>query len=175
MFLMVYFHRKSVVYDSMLEQYLKSSDCDYALPSDPDAYLEYDDQHLFLNLRKSSNPWAKRITERRPFQVIIEEHSGVRSNRAQDANSVSLETVEQRLKQEGIAALKDTSKSVFSKYTRKAPPIFVQVDDYLNTPSWVELQECTDLFERYRESRTVQRLYVAPEDLARAKKLFVSG
>ena len=38
MFLMVYFHYKSVVFDEMLGQYLASPDCDYRLPADIEAY-----------------------------------------------------------------------------------------------------------------------------------------
>src|SRR5690606_20256333 len=76
-FLMVYFHHKSIVFDEMLAKYFESPDCTYRLPPDIEAYCECHDGHLYAHLAKSSNPWARRIVERRPYQTLIELHSGI--------------------------------------------------------------------------------------------------
>src|SRR4029078_9849851 len=47
MFLMVYFHYKSVIFDEMLREYLNSEDCSYSLPSDIEKYCDANDAHLF--------------------------------------------------------------------------------------------------------------------------------
>ena len=45
MFLMVYFHYKSVVFDEMLRQYLEGPECDYTLPADIEKYADCNDDH----------------------------------------------------------------------------------------------------------------------------------
>lgn len=180
MFLMVYFHKKSVVYDSMLREYLQSPDCGYRLPSDMEAYLEYDDQHLFSHLRKNAsgpraNPWATRIVQRKPFQVLLEEHTGLHGS---ESAPKLLERVEQALKRQGTVFLKETSKSALSKHIRNEPAIFVCTENYLNSEvlpensdsRWQDLRDSTDLFDRYRETRCIHRIYVSPEELGGLKK-----
>jgi HD superfamily phosphohydrolase len=82
MFLMVYFHHKSVIYDEMLAQYLDSPDCTYTLPSDIEKYCEYNDAHLSAHLYKSTHPWARRIADRKPYRMLVELHSGIPAAKA---------------------------------------------------------------------------------------------
>jgi HD superfamily phosphohydrolase len=49
MFVMVYFHHKSVIFDEMLAQYLGSPECSYSIPSDIEAYCEFTDAHLYAH------------------------------------------------------------------------------------------------------------------------------
>ncbi|HHO49842.1 MAG TPA: HD domain-containing protein, partial [Deltaproteobacteria bacterium] len=57
MFLTVYFHHKSVVYEELLRRYIGRPGCPWQLPSDLDAYLQTDDIALLAHLRTSDDPW----------------------------------------------------------------------------------------------------------------------
>jgi HD superfamily phosphohydrolase len=171
MFLMVYFHYKTVIYDEMLGQYFSSPDCDYALPSDIEAYCEYNDAHLYAHLSKSKNPWAKRIIEKRPYRMLIELHSGIPATQTAKQNQRKLlSQIENELKKNKIHFLKITSTSELSKYFRRpGDPIFVRYDNHFSTPSFIPLEQCTDLFQKYEEKRSITRLYTTPEEKQRLK------
>jgi HD superfamily phosphohydrolase len=171
MFLMVYFHYKSVVFDEMLGQYLASPDCEYALPADIEAYCEYNDAHLSAHLARSSNPWARRIADKRPFRMLIELHSGIPATQtaAQEQERL-LARIKKDLASQGIHYLTKASTSELSKYFRKpADPIFVRYDNHYSAPSFIPIEKCTDLFNRYSEKRTITRLYVSPEDYPKCR------
>ena len=74
MFLMVYFHHKSVVYEELIKRWVTCPDCDWQLPSNISEYLYWDDSSLQVHLRNSTNEWAKRVVERRPYKRIFELH-----------------------------------------------------------------------------------------------------
>jgi HD superfamily phosphohydrolase len=166
MFLMVYFHHKTVIYDAMLAQYLASNDCNYRLPADIEEYCQFDDAHLYAHLAQSKNPWARRIVHKQPYQILIEHHSGIpASPAAQHEQEALLNSLRQDLQTKNRHSLEVTSTSELSKYFRRpAIPIFVRYDDHYYQPRFIPLEECTDLFQRYQEKRTITRLYIAPED-----------
>ena len=60
MFLMVYFNRKSVAYETLLKAYMCSDECDYRIPADLLAYQKIDDSHLWQHLLKQRHPAAQR-------------------------------------------------------------------------------------------------------------------
>ncbi len=168
MFLMVYFHYKSVVFDAMLGQYFASPDCDYSLPADIEKYCECNDAHLYAHLAKSPNEWAKRITEKQPYRMLIELHSGIPATRtATSEQEKLLARIERSLQSQGIHYLTGTSTGQLSKYFGKpTDPIFVRYDNHYSAPSFIPIERCTDLFERYQEKRSITRLYVSPERFA---------
>lgn len=172
MFLMVYFHHKSLIFDEMLGQYLGSADCHYSLPANIETYCEYNDAHLYGHLAKSSSPWAKRIVEKRPYRVLVELHSGIPATKtARLEQEKLLETIKADLDQQGIHYLVVTSTSELSKYFRRpGDAIYVRYDNHYSKPSFIPLEECTDLFQKYAEKRSITRLYVSPEDYHRCKK-----
>jgi hypothetical protein len=166
MFLMVYFHHKSIVFDSMLGQYFKSSDCDYFLPSDIEKYCESNDAQLYAHLARSSNEWARRITEKRPYRMLMELHSGIPATKTATLEQQRLlARTQKELEQQGIHYLISESMGDLSKYFRKpGDPIFVRYDNLYSAPGFIPLEQCTDLFEKYSESRKITRLYVSPEN-----------
>lgn len=172
MFLMVYFHYKSVIFDEMLRQYLESPECDYALPADIERYCDANDAQLYAHLASSSSPWAKRISDRRPYRMLVELHSGIPATRvAAEEQEKLLAEIQQGLKADRIHSIVATSTSELSKYFRKpGAPIFVRYDNHYSTPGYIPLQECTDLFRRYSEKRSITRIYVSPEDYAGLRK-----
>lgn len=172
MFLMVYFHYKSVVFDAMLRKYFESSDCNYQLPTDIESYHRYDDAHLFSHLADSQNPWAQRITQKKPFKLLIEIHSGIPNDLPsyQEKDHIFQE-VKSDLNKKGIFYLEANSTGELSKYFRKpGDPIFIRYDNYYNSSEFLPLERCTNLFDRYREKRVITRIYVSPEDYAQLKK-----
>ena len=74
MFLMVYFHHKSVVYEELMKRWVTSDACDWVLPADMEEYMFWDDSSLQVHLRHSKNEWARRIVERRPYRRVYEAH-----------------------------------------------------------------------------------------------------
>lgn len=165
MFLMVYFHHKSVIFDEMLKQYFSSKDCDYFIPSDIEEYCLYNDTHLLAHLSQSSNTWAKRIVEQKPYKMLIELHSGIPATKSAHVEQQRLlEQIQQELSQKHIHYLAITSTSELSKYFRgPGDPIFVRYDNHFNWPTFIALEDCTDLFQKYSEKRTIHRLYISPE------------
>ncbi len=166
MFLQVYLHHKTVVYDEMLANYLNDPECDYKLPSDIEAYAQCTDAHLYSHLAKSKNPWAKRIVEKQPFKMFVEVHSGMPSTaNAREQQERVFKKAKQELETKGIEYIENVSTGILSKYFGKSDhPIFVNYDNLYSDPSFIPVQKCTSLFTQYPNSRSISRLFVSPED-----------
>lgn len=172
MFLMVYFHYQSVVFDEMLSQYFQTQDCDYVLPSDVEEYISHNDSYLYTHLANSGNEWAKRIIQRKPYRMLIELHSGIPSTKtAFLEHHREISRITRDLKHKNIQFILKTSTSEITKYYKKRSyPIFIKYDDQYHAPSFIRLEQCTDLFKRYHENRSITRIYVSPEQHSMAKK-----
>ncbi|OFZ19797.1 MAG: hypothetical protein A2X94_17135 [Bdellovibrionales bacterium GWB1_55_8] len=166
MFLMVYFHYKTVVFDSMLAKYFESPDCDYSLPSDIEQYVECTDTQLYGHLAQSKNPWARRIIDKRPYRMLLELHSGIPVGKsALQEQERLLARIQKDLDKRDIDYLLATSTGEISKYFRRpGDPIFVRYDNHYSAPSFIPIERCTDLFQKYSEVRSITRLYVSPEN-----------
>ena len=173
MFLMVYFHHKSVIYDEMLASYFSSPDCTYHLPADIEDYCLYNDAHLMTHLSQSQNKWAQRITQRRPYRLLIELHSGIPATKTtRAAQAQLLEEVKTDLSKNKMHYLATQTTGELSKYFRKPGiPIFVRYDNHYNTPTFIPLEQCTDLFEKYEQKRSITRLYISPENYSKLQPL----
>ena len=67
------------------------------------------------------------------------------------------------LDREGTHYLSSTSTSELSKYFRRPKdPIYVRYDNHYSEISFIPLEQCTDLFQKYEEKRSITRVYVAP-------------
>lgn len=174
MYLMVYCHHKGIVYEEMLKRYFTDNQQPFSLPYNLDEYTKCTDFWLYQILAESKNPWAKRISEKQAFVRVKELHSAFLG-----AEKLKLESdkVEAVLKKEGIEYIKSSSKMDMSSYynverkkTANAFSLFVSSQDEKNFQA-IPIEECTDIFKKYAQSRYVVRVYVAPEDVAKAKKL----
>jgi HD superfamily phosphohydrolase len=164
MYLQVYLHHKSVVYDEMLFQFLKREGENVRLPHQIEDYLEVDDHWLMSHLRKSKSSWARRILEHRPYKMLIELHS----DEAADAKKYA-DDLEDKLKREGTSYFRSSSTGLLSKYTahEKTPgfPIFVVYRDPRFTSvikpgaEFEALSDATALFQRFKRSRIIDRIY----------------
>lgn len=171
MFLMVYLHHKTVIYDEMLGQYLSMPNCPYRLPSDINEYYQCTDSHLYSHLQSSSNIWAKRIIARDSFRVLLETHSGIPGgDKAREKQDKLFHKVVDELRAKKIPYIATTSKGELSKYFGKDEfPIYVRYDNQYSTPELIPLQKCTELFKTYPSVRTISRIYVASEDLKKIR------
>ena len=160
MFVMVYFHQKSVAYEEMLKLYMQSPDCSYHLPADLELYRRTDDSQLLAHLRNESSEWARRIVEFEPLKVVFEGNGPDIQAGLDDAAAV--------LKAQGVESWTVPGLGVvYGQRKHGLPPIYV-VDRH-RSPGHVEpVDEATGIFERYQDERCVGRVYVRPEDRAAA-------
>jgi HD superfamily phosphohydrolase len=169
MFLMVYFHHKSVIFEEMLKRHVASPECGWSLPADLGAYLHVDDISLEHHLRSAETSWARRIVERRPYRRVVERHG--------TPEEVDLATVETHLRGHGLDVVHAASTGTLSRYNgvgqkRERAPVIHVIDRMPGSAERVRrLDQATDVFDRYAEARRIARLYVAPEDTGRAREV----
>ncbi len=166
MHLMVYFHHKSIIYEEMLNRYLTSKDCRFFLPSDIQAYTQYNDYKLYEHLASVENSWAKRIAARTPYKVLIEMHNV--------ADELRPEILKSEIEKKGVEVIWASSRIRLSKYhsstEHKTFPMFV-VDQYDPWVKPTQIERTTEIFQKYEGTRVIDRLYVAPESFVEAEKI----
>jgi hypothetical protein len=187
MFVMIYFHHRSTVYEEMLKRYFEGGADGWRFPEDIEDYSKVDDHQLLAHLRASDHPWARRIVERREYKLLLERHGAPRE--------VDQARVLDRLAESGIPTIASTSEGILSKYftpagppTGQVPlplagspiaaapptwPIWVLSERYrgASAPRAIPLQEATGLFDRYARQLRLSRVYVPPEEVERAGRL----
>ncbi|MBM4282723.1 MAG: HD domain-containing protein [Deltaproteobacteria bacterium] len=163
MFASVYLHYTPVIFEKMLARYFDEARQEFRLPADIERYTQLDDMDLILALRKSKNPWARRIVERRPFVLLDEHNEGHQQARV----SVSHDELVRRLKDARIDHIATRSRSVLSKYfdVKKKAPIFVVTSSHDPVP----LEEYTPLYARYNKPALLLRVFVDPERRVEAR------
>lgn len=169
MHLMVYFHHKSIIFEELLYRYLTSKDCAFYLPADIEEYIHCTDYALYQHLASVDNPWARRLTERRPFRMLFELHSNQETARPLEAKAA--------LEKEGVEVIYASSQARLSKYhsgtaMEKIHSIFV-VDQYDHRSKPFPIEESTEIFKRYEDIRRIDRLYVSPEDFEKSEKILI--
>lgn len=174
MFMMVYFHYRAVCLEQMLMRYFESAKSEYSIPSDIEAYLEHDDPYLYKVLKKSNNIWAKRIVMNSIPKKILETFGS--------ANLHQMHELETFLKSEGIDYIKCSSSGRLSKYysttsPQKHYPMMVMRESSLskNHRSFKNIQEATDLFQKYSESHAVNRIHCDFDELSPARQQKIRG
>lgn len=170
MFVMVYFHHKSVVFEEMLKKHFTGPACTYRFPGDAEAYLAMDDIHLHSYLREQRDEWARRIVERRPYRRALELH-GSPEDVARAADAVAV------LADAGIDTLSASSTGKLSRYSamgrkrERAPRIYV----IQRAPGVQEratpLEDATRIFDRYQDERHIARVYVPESRVEEAQRL----
>jgi HD superfamily phosphohydrolase len=168
MFASVYLHHTPVIFEKFLEKYIESSAAPFEIPSDIETYMRVDDVDLLHTLKHSKNPWARRIVLRQPFHLLDETK---RDRHAGEYLQVDHDNLEQTLAKQGLEALRTRSSSTLSKYFgAQRHPIFVVT----SAGKIGALEDYTPLFERYKESAQLHRIYVRPEDKHPARQCLAS-
>lgn len=169
MHLMVYFHHKSIIFEELFYRYLTSKDCSFSIPADIERYVECTDWALFEHLAKVDNEWARRMTERRPYRMLFELHT----NSTDDSNRPK--EIKRQLEAAGIPVIHSNSQARLSKYhggseMDKALQIYV-VDQYDFKAAPFPIENATEIFARYENTRSIDRLYVPPERFEKAEQI----
>lgn len=161
MFLMVYFHKKSVCYDHMLRRFYEQWPQACRAPADPEAYLAFDDHALWRTLREYAgiSSWAAGILQLKPLKMMVESAGPM-------GQGEPIAALVERMRNEGVDHLHVTSKGALSKYHagESSASIFVRKKPPVGAPRWLPLAEATRLFQRYAEQTVLARIYVQPGD-----------
>ncbi len=164
MFMMVYFHYRAVCLEQMLLRYFQSGWNEYNIPADIEAYLEHDDPYLYKILRLSTNEWAQRVVRNDIPKKILETFGSVHMDK--------MATLEKFLQSENIDYIKCSSKGRLSKYysassPQQTYPMKVMRESALSKDykTIKNIQEATDLFQKYSDSHAVNRIHCDFEDL----------
>lgn len=167
MYLMVYFHHLSVIYEELLLRHFEREAKDFRFPADVEGYLGFDDYILYAHLAKSGQDLAQRISQNTPYRLLVEEH---------DPEPNTVEALESKLKTQQIPVVRSSSEGTLSRYWRPkigrkpgSPQIFVI--DHAGARRANPLERATELFSRYAAKKVIERLYVPPERLAEARRL----
>jgi uncharacterized protein len=167
MFIMVYFHYRSVCLEQLLFKYFKTSPEEYTIPADIEAYIEHDDHHLMKIMRKSKNPYAQDIVKNQIPLKIYESFN--------PKQTASLEKIQQFLVDNDIEFIRCSSASRLSKYYNEqglAPytssDIKVVRKLYEGAkPLYSSINEATDLFKKFSESHSIDRLHCNLDTLSK--------
>ncbi len=169
MFMSVYFHHKSVVYEEMLKRHFAGPARTWQFPTEIEAYLPLDDVAMHAYLRAADDEWARRIVERRPYRRVLERHG--------DARQVDLTEARRRLDEAGMDHLAAGSIGKLSRYSamgkkrERAPRIWVIDRSPGSRERRAPLENSTAIFQRYQDARHITRIYVHEADVERARGL----
>jgi len=173
MFQMVYYHPISDSYDATLRRWLESVGPEARFPARLGEFVHCTDAWLRARLEASTDPWARRVVERRPFTLLAELRTS--ADREQGP------AIREALARGGIEVLAHTAKPVLSRYALKPaeqrvnPLIVVEARPLIGRGARHQrIEDVTDLFDRYERVRKVERLYVAPEDKPRAREVLAA-
>jgi uncharacterized protein len=158
MFMMVYFHYRAVCLEQMLLRYFNSAQDEYSIPSDIEAYLDHDDPYLYKVLRNSKNEWAKRIVRNDIPKKILETFG--------EDHLVQMHELEGYLRAQSIDYIKCSSTGRLSKYYAEGSPQQSHPMKVVRSSSLTKgfstvknIQDATDLFQKYSESHAVNRIH----------------
>jgi hypothetical protein len=105
------------------------------------------------------------ISQRQPFRMLFESH--------EKGDGVS--TIEKRLLEEGIESIRANSTGRLSKYYTgdfsKGEPIFVIDRENVHSKQASRIEETTEIFDKYKEARTIERIYVSRKDYSLGQKI----
>jgi HD superfamily phosphohydrolase len=168
MFLMVYFHYKAVCMEQILLKYFATSDGEYSIPADIEAYLEHDDYYLNKVLRSSQNRYAKDIVTKNIPAKIFESFNPEQEKK--------LNHVRQFLALSDIEHIYCSSEGRLSKYYDtdvQHPDYPIKIVRSLASSLGItctNINEATDLFQRYSKTHAVSRLHCRLGDLTPTQK-----
>lgn len=164
MYIMVYLHHKSVIYDEMLYQFLNTSRQKISLPSSVEDYLEIDDYWLKSQLRSSDNAWSKRIIDQKPYRMLLELHDDQKPKAEDFANAL-----EQDLKKQNIPYFRSSSTGILSRYAQNLEkvkdPFYILFRDpryhpsTSDTPVVEPASQVSQLYSRYHSKKIIDRIY----------------
>lgn len=175
MFMMVYAHQRSQIFNRILRAFFEETKAIEHLPADPDEYIQYDDGSIWQILKQfPEQRWAKRLLLRIPIPLTLQLD--------EDRDSLSSDEVRQRLDQAGINYFKLALHRPLSTYqpgkrskTDPGAPLQIVFGEHSLRHGPHPVSEATDLYERYARTPRIVRFYVLQESLEDYKKLDLAG
>ncbi len=167
MFLSVYYHHTAICFDHLLGRFYDSGE--YTLPSDAQAYIETDDIDLMYTLKKSKDPWARAIIERRPYRLLLETHST--ADHASTRRAETEQQLDSALEEDGIDFFRVRKKAVLSKYFQKDEKVFPLLVVEREIDRITRIEDYTPLYRRFQGEIGVSRVFCKPQHYKRARKL----
>lgn len=173
MFIMVYFHYRSVCLEQLLYKYFKTSPQEYTIPADIEKYIEHDDHYLMKIMRMSKNPYAQAIVKNKIPKKIFESFN--------ETQHKQLDKVQKFLEGEGIEYIRGSSRGRLSKYyleeesKEKFPMKVVRKKFNSNEPIYNDITDATDLFLKFSKSHEVNRLHCDLDMLTEGQRQKISA
>lgn len=168
MFMMVYFHYRSVALEQLLYKYFATSPEEYKIPADIEAYVEHDDYLLMKVLKNSENRYAKSLVQNKIPQKIYESFN--------ETQLQTLEKVQNFLEGENIEYIRCSSAGRLSKYYTDDSPsdkFTMKVSRKLfqsDKKQYFNINDSTDLFQKFSKSHAVNRLHCEFEQLPESQQ-----
>lgn len=165
MFIMVYFHYRSVCLEQLLFKYFKTSPEEYFIPADIEKYVEHDDHYLMKIMRKSQNPYAQAVVKNQIPQKIFESF-----NPEQEKH---LNKIQAFLAKEGIEYIRGSSLGRLSKYyspENESDKYTIKVARRTLgniQPEYFSIDQATELFKKFSTSHAVNRLHCDLQTLSK--------
>ncbi|EQC45344.1 HD domain-containing protein [Bacteriovorax sp. Seq25_V] len=166
MFVMVYFHYRAVCLEQLLIRYFKDAPDEYRIPADIEKYIEHDDYHLMKVLRHSNNKYAQAVVKNQTPEKIFESFNAGQLG--------TLEEVQKYLENINVEYIRCSSKGRLSKYytadkgsskseyTMKV----VRTQKMSNSLKYLDINEATDLFQKFAGSHAINRLHCDYSELS---------
>jgi HD superfamily phosphohydrolase len=161
MFVMVYFHYRAVCLEQLLNKYFNSASGEYSIPSSIEEYVEHDDHYLLKVLRMSENPYAKAILKNQIPPKVYESFNPKQLK--------VLDQAQEFLADQGIEYIRCSSKGRLSKYYREEDAFTIKVYRKVwgkESEEYFDIDDSTDLFEKFSESHEINRLHCNTEHLS---------
>lgn len=169
MFVMVYFHYRAVCLEQLLMKFFNSGQGEYRIPADIEKYIEHDDHYLMRILRESTNPYAQAVVKNKIPSKIYESFN--------DAQLDTLNQAQELLQENGIDYIRSSSNGRLSKYytadgrNERSSYMMKVVRNLQNGKKfYFNINEATDLFEKFSKSHTINRLHCDLEVMAKTPR-----
>lgn len=173
MFLMVYFHYKSVCLEQLLFKFFATSPYEYQIPSNIEEYQYHDDHRLWKVLRNSENPYAKRIVNNNIPNKIFESFN--------ERQLKKLDAIQDYFTNNDIEFIRCSSTNRISKYylgsEHHEEKFHLKVVRKLHSSTniiYFNINEATDLFYKFSKSHAVNRLHCDLNTLSTAHRDHIS-
>ncbi len=169
MFLQVYLHKTTLVFDHFLEQAIISGELNVNIPGEARDYVKLRDstviERLFAAAEAPQNQWSRRFIRRKPAKLAI--------SASRPAGKRILRFIEKEFSKKKISFFTVKAKQFLSKATShvgEGSHLLVRrklFGNFLFEP----IEQYSPLLQKYSEVIDLNNLYVLPSDWAKAKKI----
>ncbi len=165
MFLMVYFHYRSVCLEQMLLKYFLSEEKEYSIPPSLDQYINHDDHFLTKVLRDSKNKWAKNIVSNKIPPKIFETygHEHEDQNKMEQLKTILTDAEVDFIYSESVGRL-SKYHNIESAQQSLVGSNFFPIKIKKSYPragdaGHLNLNDSTQVYDRFKDTHSITRLH----------------